>query len=328
MKSSIPGSTAYGYRGTTPYTHGGYSFTPDDIRFLRPLESTVFDWSVEALADGCSAPWTARAQAAARTSRAETWLGRGERIDTCAAERMSTRETWHNLDHQTAMFRRGDELLTVAASRIPQTFESLNQLRGSLALGRVADLSVRHARGLFDSIRNFRATITTEARDYLVSIEVIGQRDIGRARFGARLQPLIGGFGISDVALVESRFERDSLPLELALLPAARLSLSEQIGVYLEVYGIEKGEPLTIALAAEDTRASTFERIGQFFRIIPREKPVEIEWQDRHAGNMSIKRVFFSFPAAELGRGERRLRVTVRRPNGGRASAARVLTVY
>jgi len=318
----------FGYRGTAPYVHGGYSFVPDRMRYLEPVKSTANDWAVEWQPDGCAAPWADRAMEASRTPSAEEWLGQGEELDRCGMERLITRETWHNLEHQVAEFRRGGQLLFVAAAPLPDELGPSEKLQPALAIGRVDDRSIRTTEAAIDLQRTFRSRMVTDSGNYVISIEVVGPDHIGRARLGALAQPLDNGFGVSDLALVEARFVRDSLGLEHALLPSLHFSQVDRVGVYLEVYGTGPAEPLNVTLTAEKTKAGLLTRIGRKLRLTSAERAVEISWADQADETGQVRRIFFELTLDELGKGERRLKLAVERANGTEAEATRIITVH
>jgi hypothetical protein len=263
------------------YVYGGYSFVPDTLRFTRPLASKAVDWAVR---------WD-----------------QGE-------DRLITRETWHNLEHQTAVFRRGDRLLFVAAAPVATPLLE-QQVQPSLALGRVEDMQTEVVPAVIDEHGAFRARAVVDSGGYLASIEVIGLEDVARARFGAPARPLVNGFGVSDLALVDASFEDDSLGLEDALLPAAIAARGEPIGVYFEVYGPSPDETLDVTLAAEKPNPSFFQRITRALRLSSA-TAFRLAWREPVELEDGIAKRFIVIDAGALSSGEHELSLRVRRADG------------
>jgi hypothetical protein len=277
------------------YVHGGYSFVPDSVRLHDPLRSTANDWAV-------------------------VW-DQGH-------ERLIPRERYYNLDHQTAVFRRGHQLLVVAAAALPPPLDTTPDLQPFLMLGRVHDLHLNNTPGRIDDRRVFRAAARVDSAAYLASIEVVGERVVGRARYGAPAPLLERGFGVSDIALVDTRIETDSTSLEDALLPAATLAAGTRVGVYFEVYGVMPDETLNIEIAGQPLNRSFINRVMGSLRMKSAAPPLRVRWQegvDRTA-SMRVQR-FFDLDTATLPSGENRVTLTVRRANGQIAQVMRQIYI-
>jgi hypothetical protein len=283
-------TVTYVRRGGEDYVYGGYSFAPDARRYSVPLESTAADWAVH---------WD-----------------RGH-------ETMITRETWHNLEQQTAVFRRGNELLFVAAAPLPEPIATA-EVEASLALGRVDDMSTHVVPAVIDEHGAFRARALADSGGYLASIEVIGTEDVGRARYGAPPQPLDDGFGLSDLALVDARFEEDGLALEDALFPAATAPRGEPVAVYFEVYGASPDETLDVTLQAEKLNPSFFQRITRSLGLSSK-TPFRLAWSEPMEVEDGIAKRFIVIDAGTLSGGEHELTVTVRRADGTAATVSRLV---
>jgi hypothetical protein len=281
--------TTYEWEAPQPYWYGGYSFAPDTVGFRRPIESTADHWAVH---------WD-----------------RGH-------ETMITRETWHNLEHQTAVFRRGNQLLLVAAAPLPEPLLA-QDVQPALALGRVDDISTHVAPAVIDEHGAFRARAVVDSGGYLASIEVIGTEDVGRARYGAPPQPLLDGFGLSDLALLVPRFEEEGLALEDALFPAATAPRDEPVGVYFEVYGASPDETLDVTLEAEKLNPSFFQRITRSLGLSSK-TPFRLAWQEPVEVEDGIAKRFIVIDGGALSGGEHELTVTVRRADGAIATVSRL----
>jgi hypothetical protein len=222
-----------------PYTNGGYSFTPDLARFRDPMSSTSADWAV-------------------------TW-NQGH-------ERMIIPAEWHNLNHQTAVLRRADSLLIVAAARLPPLAESANASPAvALALGRPVDLHLEVEPASVDDMGVARAASMVRDGEWVASIEVRGDDWSGRARHGAPAPVLTDGFGLSTPVLTEEPRESPvGSPLRDVLLPSSDLASRARVGVYFEVYGVASDELLNMRISLESPEAngSLLSRIGRALRLV------------------------------------------------------------
>ena len=329
-----PGSDrGYGCPGNRlQYVHGGYSFAPDENRLRRPQESTAEDWAVQWRNGGCHPPWSPagcgrrgmpRLQPPKNPLAGYDGCKPPWKLEDCGAERMITRERWHNLEHQTVVLRRGGQLLFVSAARVPGRLGPAENLRPALALGRPADLDLEVVPATLDGEGVFRARALVDTGDYLASIEVVGPEEIGRARFGVPVNALNEGFGVSDLGLVDPRFETDSLTLVEALLPSPELPADGRVGLYFEVYGLEEDEAVEFTLASERTDPSVLSRLGRFLRLTSKETPRELIWSDPGGEDQEITSRFFSFDLSNLDEGEYSLRLNVRREDGNEAAVSR-----
>jgi hypothetical protein len=232
------------------FLNGGYGFVPDAARFLAPMESAASDWAV-------------------------TW-NEGH-------ERMLTREAWHNLDHQTAVLRRGAEIRLLAAARFPEPVFS-EGIEGFLAAGRVTDRHVEVVPATVDSrTAIMRASTTLPDDAWLASIEALGAGIRGRARHGAPAPPLIGGYGISDPVLVRPDFDVDRGDLLQAMLPS-KTAQNQRVGLYFEIYGVEPGQVVEITLShdALEGRPSLLRRIASALGIgRATDRTVRLDWTER-----------------------------------------------
>ena len=333
--SGQPGRVAYACQknGAVSFVHGGYGFAPGAERLRQPLESTAEDWAVEWRNGGCQPPWNRggcgeRPLPRRPDFKLESYDGclPPWRLEDCGPERMITRERWHNLDHQSVVLRRGDQLLVVSAARVPRELGPREALEPALALGRVATREVRVVPAAIDDARTFRATASVDTAGYVASIEVVGKDEIGRARFGAPPPVLSDGFGVSDLALVDPRFERDSLSLEEALLPSLELPARQPVGLYFEIYGLAKDDSVDFTLTSGKLDASILQDLARFLRIRPGETPIRVTWTGA-GGEAGISPRFFTLDPSSLDKGEYRLTLTVRRNDGREAVVSRRITL-
>jgi hypothetical protein len=152
---------------------------------------------------------------------------------------------------------------------------------------------------------------------------VIGTEDVGRARYGAPPQPLLDGFGLSDLALLVPRFEEEGLALEDALFPAATAPRDEPVGVYFEVYGASPDETLDVTLEAEKLNPSFFQRITRSLGLSSK-TPFRLAWQEPVEVEDGIAKRFIVIDGGALSGGEHELTVTVRRADGAIATVSRL----
>jgi hypothetical protein len=275
------------------FVDGGYSFVPDERRFADPSASTAREWEVA--------------------------LGEGE-------ERMVTREAWHNLDHQDVLLRRGDHLLFLAAARPPRLLESYDSVRATLAMGHPADLTVELTPATIDEVGVVRARTELDAPGSVASLEVSGDGWVGRARHGLRPPVLADGFGVSEPVLVDERLE-GGLPLPDALLPSTQLGSRTRVGVYFEVYGVSRDEPLRVGVSAERTNRSLLRRLTGALRLTT-DATLDVNWQeaaDTPAANLMTR--YLAVDLGGLDDGDYRLTLRVERASGVAATSARVISL-
>lgn len=288
-------------RRTTPntfyqfYVYGGYSFAPDAARFFDPIASTADDWALE---------WD-----------------EGE-------ERMHTPEEWHNLEHhQTAVLRRGDRLLALSAARLPVIVSSFDSVRAALAMGRPADLLVEVAPAVVGPGGVIRASTELEDGEWVASVEIRGDGWRGRARYGTPAPALQGGFGISDPVLVDERSESGELPLADAILPSTSLSGGGRVGVYFEVYGVERDEPLEISVSAERTDRSLLSRITGALRLTSN-VTLEVNWLESAETSIpDLMSRYLGVDLSGLDAGKYQIAITVESGGGATATSSRVVTL-
>jgi hypothetical protein len=277
------------------YAYGGYSFAPDEDRFRDPVSSSADDWGVE---------WN---------------QGR---------ERMVTREEWHDLvHHQTAVLRRGDSLLAVAAAQLPVIAPSLDSVRAALAMGRVSDRFTEVVPATVERIGVVRAEARLESGDWMASLELQARGWVGRARHGAPAPALAGGFGVSDPVLVDERFDAGTLALRDAILPTTDLTGRGRAGVYFEVYGVAPEEPLRVSVSAERTDRSLLQRALGALRLSST-VTLAVNWlEPAETPTPGTMPRYLGLDVSGLSSGEYRLRVAVEREGGATAVGERMVRV-
>jgi hypothetical protein len=222
---------------------------------------------------------------------------------------MLTPETWYNLEHQTAVLRRGDELRILAAAGFPTLLPSLDSLVGFLAVGRTSDqhidltpAKVDHGTGVL------RAGVTLPEDAWIVSIEALAPEVRGRARLGAPPPPLVEGFGISRPVLMPADFDPDEGDVLASMLPGRTVPGDGSVGLYLELYGVEAGQTAQMALTHDpgERERSFFGRIASVFGFGGEDDgPVRVEWtQQIEEVEDGVARVFVASELGDFGDGE------------------------
>jgi hypothetical protein len=310
---------------TGGYVTGGYAFTPTDAQLQDPVHTTAEDWAVE---------W----DRPRLVKSALTGPGRPVQV----LERMHTREPYLPLEHQVAVLRRDGRLRVLAAARPPMLLSSYETVWAALAMGRPLDMRLQMAGASMGDAGDMRASIDVDLPkavqqagypwsasdgEWMASFEVIAEDFRARARQGVPAPPLVDGFGLSDLVLVDDRYERQRLPLLDAMLGTSDLSGRSSVGVYFEVYGVGPDEALEIVLSAEPAERSLLARVTDAVRLRGGGS-LAVRFQENAlltAPDRTERHVTVSLSSLESGTYE--LFVTVRRANGTTATAARVVRV-
>ena len=239
---------------------------------------------------------------------------------------------------QVTVFRRGDSLLVVAASALPDSSadDSL-----ALALSASADDSLRVAPLPAPGAPRVRALLApAPAGAYLASVESTSDSTLARRlRLAVRAPPVAGALGVSDLLLFaaedsaggEAMSPAPPATLEAALplaLGDVVVSTPGEVGVYWEVYGLPPGRPrVRFSLSLTGDRPGWLARVGERLRREPRRRPVLLQWEDAPMvnGNVTARSVTVQLPRLPDGAYKLQLRVTS--PDGGRVVAERGLNI-
>jgi hypothetical protein len=277
------------------YVNGGYSFAPDPTRLLEPMESTTDDWDV-------------------------TWNG--------GHERMVTVETWHNLEHyQAVTLRRGEELLVLAAARLPVLVSAFDDVWAALAMGRLKDLDIEVEPARVERTGVVRAGLQLEDADWLASLEMLGPEWRARARHGSPAPVLDAvGFGVSDPTLVAVGFEGDERGLLDAVVPSTAIRAGP-VGMYFEIYGSEESESLDVRLAIERRSRSLVRRLVGKLGFGSGVTFPEVRWREVTGAAGGFVARHFVLDLSGLDQGEYELRIQVVRSDGSSASSSRDMRV-
>lgn len=194
------------------------------------------------------------------------------------------------LQHQLAVFRRGDSALVVAAYRTPLDTLPDDSTAAEAAL-LVAGDETGELHVARDSVRAERGALQVRVppRPAVVSVEVLATpARAARARYGVQLAPLAPGrAAVSDVLLFDAL---GPLPNSLEeALPFARpggcLRPGERVGIYWEAYGLQPdtaGLPVAVSLrrGTGGWARRTAERLG----LLGVDEPVQLRWRDAPPG--------------------------------------------
>lgn len=283
-------------------------FPPRARRFLPPPGALEEPWTIE------PASWTLRPERP-RSEYAPAYVA-----------------SFEELEHQLAVFRRGDSALVVAAYDLGADRDSAD-VHAALVLvaGERAEpvVSRGHGRGRVGVLE-----VRAAPGPYLLSLEARVPSDslAARARYAVDLSGAVGPPpALSDLLLVQAR---DSLPGTLDEIRSlargsARLRPEERLGLYWEVYGLGPDPvPLSISLTVIDRDRSwlrrTAERLGLARERSERLTLVWEEWS-RPEGEAADRALGVDLPA--LPRGRYTVQLAVTPPDGAAILNARDIRI-
>lgn len=235
---------------------------------------------------------------------------------------------WFNpLDHQVAVFRRGESGVVVAAYQIPEdSLPAGSPVDAGLVLlpGVAAPrlIARRPEAGTWAAL-----THPVGPGKLLLSLEVFAEeaRRAGRARFGIEVPPLPAGeLGVSDLLLLRSPDQLpDSLPDAVAdARGSQRVRAGESLGIFWEIYGLSAADPgqLVLSMRLLERDKSALRRLAERIGVVRELDPIRIRWQEQTGGGDSAARAAV-LPRAlavqvppELDGGAYALELTVRAP--------------
>ncbi len=191
------------------------------------------------------------------------------------------------LQHQLALFRRGDSAVVLAASDIDRAGGwGSDPLQAALIVARDERTPWRSVLK-WTSERRVVLDLPVPAEPALVSLELFApaSRKAGRVRRGIRpsTAPRVV-LDVSDLLILDAP---DKLPGSLSeAVPWARGSLrvrtGEHIALYWELYGLQTaGEILTMSLTMKKKGRSFFSKITDALGITSAERPLSLTWEER-----------------------------------------------
>jgi hypothetical protein len=237
-----------------------------------------------------------------------------------------------NLDHQVAMFRRGDSAIVVAAFDVGRdTVFAHDSIGAALAIAPASTPVSGHV--LCDSAARRRDVITTAApwAPLIVSGEArdSAARRVARARTIVRPPPAEGRITISDLLLFD---DPQALPRSLEdASPRARGSMrvarSAPVGVYWELYGVPpEGEALSFTLTVTRHGESWYRRAAEKFGVVDRRAPVYMQWDEPATATTAPRSRALAVDFSTLPEGKYRVELRVE-SRGEIAAASRSVVV-
>jgi len=238
------------------------------------------------------------------------------------------------LEHQSAVFTRGDSCVVVAAydlshhalfdQRAVTTTLALAADQHSLTIARDSGVTGGRARALVARLA---------CQPLVMSLEAIAPREgyVARARYG--LAPK--GAAISDVLLFDlSPF--DSLPRTLSAAVkhahgSTRIPAGERIGVFWEVYGLSSdGEEVTASVMVTRGGTGWLRRTAESLGLASRRREEGIEWEevltpDATKAHVAIRALALDLSGVSPGR--YRIEVTVTSRGRAPLKAAREIQI-
>jgi len=237
------------------------------------------------------------------------------------------------LDHQVAMFRRGDSAVVIAAfdARRDSVFAH-DSIAAAVAIAPAATPESAHV--VSDSAARRRAVLTAAATwgPLIVSVEArdSAARRVARARTIVRPPSAEGRITISDLLLFD---DPGTLPESLADATARargsmRVERTAPVGVYWELYGVPpEGEALSFTLTVTRNGESWYRRAAEKLGVVDRRAPVYMQWDEPPTRVAASRSRALAVDFSTLPEG--RYRVELRVEGGGEttAMATRVVEV-
>jgi hypothetical protein len=237
-----------------------------------------------------------------------------------------------NLDHQVAMFRRGDSAIVVAAFDVGRdTVFAHDSIGAALAIAPATTPDSGHV--VSDSAARRHAVLTTAApwAPLIVSVEArdSAARRFARARTIVRPPPGEGRITISDLMFFD---DPHTLPRSLEdATPRARGSMrvarSAPVGVYWELYGVPpEGEPLSFTLTVTRHGESWYRRAAEKLGVVDRRAPVYLQWDEPATATTAPRSRALAVDFSTLPEGNYRVELRVE-SRGELAAASRSVVV-
>jgi hypothetical protein len=229
------------------------------------------------------------------------------------------------VDHQLAVFRRGDSALVVSSFDVSDdgTFygDSLEAgMFAALVDGDGVDAPIAAPLERHGTIAV--ATMRTAWRAMVVSLEVLDRpnRSAARARYAVRLPPPGPYLSLSDILLYAPRDSTpppklaDAMPLAM---PTSRIRVGKPLGLFWETYGVRpQGDVFGVTLLVEPIGQSLLRRAAVLLRLADKRTPLSLQWQEvpDRADGIASRAVSVDLSLLKPGRYRIKLSVT---PRGG-----------
>lgn len=193
--------------------------------------------------------------------------------------------SFQELDHQLAVFPRGDSAIVVAAYEfVAEDPIDSGSYEVALILSRdpAAAPTAAGSRGATTGV----LAVEVEAVPALLSLEMLSraERRAARSRYGLRLAKVPAGLlALSDVLLLD---RAEALPDSLAAAvplarPLERARRGERLGLYWEVYGLGPGrQELSVSLTLAGEGGSWLRKTVEWLGLASRPQPLTLSWQE------------------------------------------------
>lgn len=235
------------------------------------------------------------------------------------------------LEHQLAVFRRGDSMRIVTALEAPTgADDSDTRFEAGLIFARDESSSPVVSRRTGDG----SIVLDLETRDSqgVISVEALAleRRTAARARYGIGTPPLLPGqVALSDLLVLSDGAElEDELD---AIVDRARPGLSfragEGLGLYWELYGLSRrGQELQIELHLIDRNAGLLRRLVTRAGLVGERYPLVVRWREEPVAGPFVGRALaLEIPHVDPGRYA--IQMTVTLPGRDPLSAEREIHV-
>lgn len=237
------------------------------------------------------------------------------------------------LEHQVAVFRRGDSAVVVVAydARRDTSFVH-DSLQAALAVAPAA--SPDSATLIADSgaARVDAMTVRAPWAPIVVSIEArdSAARRITRARTVARPPTAEGRIAISDLLLFDdpSRLPETLEDATARARGSLRIDRATPVGVFWEMYGVSpSGEQLAYALTVTRDGTSWARRAAEKIRVVERRAPVRMQWNEPSARPGAARSRALAVDLSTLPEGRYRITLTLEAGGEKPATASRIVDV-
>ncbi len=227
--------------------------------------------------------------------------------------------SFHELEHQLAVFPRRDSAIVVAAYDLRNdTLFASEPRRVALVLSDARSAAPVARVGSADAAAAL--CVTVESVPLLLSLEAFSPRDsvAARARYArrlAKLQPLLPA--LSDLLLLN---RAAPLPDSLAeAIPLARSShrarAGEPLGLYWELYGPDsRGTTLSVSLSLAVGHRSLLRAAAEWIGLVNRKPPLTLTWEEAVPPGTTVVQRSFALQLPELGPGRYTLRLEITLP--------------
>ncbi len=237
----------------------------------------------------------------------------------------------HSLDHQIAIFRRGDSALVVGVfDASGDTTLAGRRLQSGLFLS--SDESTLWRTTRQDSALVEVMTAKAPWRPLVVSLEVLAPdvRRAARARLGRALGPSTGRISASDLLLYAPRDGTpnslaDALPLALG---STRVSAVRPLGLFWETYGLDAaGENVSVSVTIQRSGPRWFRRAAERLHLVQRGTPLSVRWREKPAEDGGVASRALAVDLSHLGAGKYEVQLTLAPENGQDITVSRQIEI-